>query len=46
MLASAVLTCALGFATALPGTVLAALAMLHLMLIMGDSSALTAGVWE
>ncbi|HEX4798638.1 MAG TPA: MFS transporter [Burkholderiales bacterium] len=44
MLASGVLTCALGFASFLPWHALAVLAMLHLALIMGDSSALTAGV--
>jgi MFS family permease len=44
MLASGVLTCVLGFASFLPWYALAVLAMLHLCLIMGDSSALTAGV--
>jgi MFS family permease len=44
MLASGMLTCALGFASFLPWYALAALAALHLSLIMGDSSALTAGV--
>ncbi|HMH17086.1 MAG TPA: MFS transporter [Burkholderiales bacterium] len=44
MLASGVLTCALGFASFLPWYALAALAMLHMCFIMGDSSALTAGV--
>jgi MFS family permease len=44
MLASGLLTCVLGFASALPWYALAALAVLHLCLIMGDSSALTAGV--
>ncbi len=44
MLASGLLTCMLGFASVLPWYALAALAMLHLCLIMGDSSALTAGV--
>jgi len=44
MLASGLLTCALGFAAPLPWYVLMLLAMLHLVLIMGDSSALTAGV--
>jgi MFS family permease len=44
MLASGVLTCVLGFTAFLPWYVLAALAMLHMSLVMGDSSALTAGV--
>lgn len=44
MLASGVLTCALGFTASLPWYVLAVLIMLHMTLIMGDSSALTAGV--
>jgi MFS family permease len=44
MLASGVLTCALGFAAALPGSALVGLVMLHMCLIMGDSSALTAGL--
>jgi MFS family permease len=44
MLASGVLTCALGFAASLPWYVLAALIMLHMTFVMGDSSALTAGV--
>jgi MFS family permease len=44
MLASGVLTCALGFAAFLPWYALAALAMLHMGLVMGDSSALTAAV--
>ena len=45
MLASGVLTCALGFASStLSLYALAALIMLHMCLIMGDSSALTAGV--
>lgn len=46
MLASGLLSCTLGFAASLPWYLLAALAMLHLTLIMGDSSALTAGVVE
>jgi len=46
MLASGLLSCALGFAASLPWYLLAALAVLHLVLIMGDSSALTAGVVE
>jgi MFS family permease len=44
MLASGALTCALGFTAFLPWYALAALAMLHMSLVMGDSSALTAGV--
>jgi MFS family permease len=44
MLASGLLTCALGFAASLPWYLLVLLANLHLVLIMGDSSALTAGV--
>ena len=44
MLASGALTCALGFLSSLPLTALAGLVMLHMCLIMGDSSALTAGV--
>jgi MFS family permease len=44
MLASGALTCALGFAAFLPWQALAGLVMLHMCLIMGDSSALTAGV--
>ncbi len=44
MLASGVLTCALGFAAALPAYALVGLVMLHMCLVMGDSSALTAGL--
>jgi MFS family permease len=44
MIASGVLTCILGFTSALPPYALAALAMLHMALVMGDSSALTAGM--
>ena len=44
MLASGVLTCAIGFVSFLPLYALAALIMLHMCLIMSDSSALTAGV--
>ena len=44
MLASGALTCALGFASFLPLPALAGLIMLHMCFIMGDSSALTAGV--
>jgi MFS family permease len=44
MLASGLLTCALGFVSFLPLFALAALIMLHMCLVMSDSSALTAGV--
>ena len=44
MLASGALTCALGFAAALPSYALVALVIVHMGLIMGDSSALTAGL--
>jgi MFS family permease len=44
MLASGVLTCALGFVSFLPLLALAGLIMLHMCLVMSDSSALTAGV--
>ena len=44
MLASGMLTCALGFLSFLPLSALAALIMLHMCLVMSDSSALTAGV--
>jgi len=44
MLASGALTCALGFVAFLPWYALAGVIMLHMCLIMGDSSALTAGV--
>jgi len=44
MLASGVLTCALGFVSFLPLVALAGLIMVHMCLVMGDSSALTAGV--
>jgi MFS family permease len=44
MLASGAFTCALGFASFLPLYTLAALIMLHMCLVMADSSALTAGV--
>jgi MFS family permease len=44
MALSGLLTCALGFLTALPWTVLCGLVVLHLLLIMSDSSALTAGM--
>jgi MFS family permease len=44
MLASGVLTGVLGFTSALPAYAIAGLAMLHMALVMGDSSALTAGM--
>jgi MFS family permease len=44
MLASGVLTCVIGFASVLPWYAIAMLAMLHMSLVMGDSSALTAGL--
>jgi MFS family permease len=44
MIASGVLTGLLGFASALPWFAIAGLAMLHMALVMGDSSALTAGM--
>jgi MFS family permease len=44
MLVSGIVTCALGFAARLPWPALALLAWAHMCLIMGDSSALTAGV--
>lgn len=44
MLVSGLVTCGLGFAASLPWPVLALLAWAHMCLIMGDSSALTAGV--
>jgi MFS family permease len=44
MLVSGLVTCVLGFAASLPWPVLALLAWAHMCLIMGDSSALTAGV--
>jgi MFS family permease len=44
MLVSGALTCALGFVSFLPLFALAALIMLHMCLVMSDSSALTAGV--
>jgi MFS family permease len=44
MLASGLLTCTLGFLAFLPWYLMAALAMLHMSLVMGDSSALTAGL--
>lgn len=44
MTASGALTCVLGFASALPWFAIAGAAMLHMALVMGDSSALTAGM--
>lgn len=44
MVASGVLTCLIGFTNALPGYAIAGIAMLHMALVMGDSSALTAGM--
>ncbi len=44
MLASGALTCALGFAATLPSYALVGLVIVHMGLIMGDSSALTAGL--
>jgi MFS family permease len=44
MLASGLLTCTLGFAAALTPPALMLLAWAHMCLVMGDSSALTAGV--
>jgi MFS family permease len=44
MLVSGLLTCTLGFASSASWSVLIALALVHMALVMGDSSALTAGV--
>jgi len=44
MMASGVLTCALGFLVGLPWYVLLLLVVLHMILVMSDSSALTAGL--
>ena len=44
MLASGALTCTLGFAAALPPYALVGLVIMHMGLVMGDSSALTAGL--
>lgn len=44
MIASGMLTGLLGFSSRFPWFVIAALAMLHMTLVMGDSSALTAGM--
>lgn len=46
MTVSGILTCVLGFAAWLPWFLIAALAMLHMTLVMGDSSTLTAGMVE
>jgi MFS family permease len=44
MIVSGLLTCMLGFASWLPWFAIAGLTMLHMALLMGDSSALTAGM--
>lgn len=44
MAVSGLLTCALGLASALPWVLMVVLVMLHMTLVMGDSSALTAGM--
>lgn len=44
MMVSGLVTCTLGISSPLPWAVIAALAMLHMALVMGDSSALTAGM--
>jgi MFS family permease len=44
MITSGMLTCVLGFASPLPWFAIAGLAMLHMVLVMGDSSALTSGM--
>lgn len=44
MAASGVLTCALGFAAAVPWFLMLAAVVLHMMLVMSDSSTLTAGM--
>jgi MFS family permease len=44
MMLSGALTCALGFGAALPWLVVAALVVLHMLLVMSDSSTLTAGM--
>jgi MFS family permease len=41
---SGALTCALGFLAGLPGSLLCALVLVHMALLNGDSSSLTAGV--
>jgi MFS family permease len=44
MTASGLLTCVLGFAAAVPWLIIAALVVLHMLLVMSDSSTLTAGM--
>jgi MFS family permease len=44
MMTSGVLTCLLGASSGMPWLVLAGLVVLHMMLVMSDSSALTAGM--
>lgn len=44
MTASGLLTCVLGFAAAVPWPIVAALVVLHMLLVMSDSSTLTAGM--
>src|SRR5262245_34362474 len=44
MTASGALTCALGFMASLPWLILCALIVLHMVLVMSDSSTLTAGM--
>jgi len=44
MMLSGLLTCVLGFAAALPWLLVAALVVLHMLLVMSDSSTLTAGM--
>jgi len=44
MIASGLLTGAIGFSSSLPWIAVTAMAMLHMALVMGDSSALTAGM--
>ena len=44
MMLSGLLTCVLGFAAALPWLLVAALVVVHMLLVMSDSSTLTAGM--
>jgi MFS family permease len=44
MIASGIVTCSMGFVSDFPWFAIAGLAMLHMTLVMGDSSALTAGM--
>jgi hypothetical protein len=44
MTLSGLLTCVLGFAAAVPWLMIAALVVLHMLLVMSDSSTLTAGM--